>query len=66
MTDSAVSENSENHQTYFKPLLNEPLKGHGNDDVDGAAKGDVVEGVEPLGEEVSIDRTGLGEGPGKY
>ena len=47
-------------------LAIKPFKCDSNDDVDGAAQGDVIERVESLGEEVSIDSTGLGKWPGKH
>ena len=46
--------------------IRKPLKSDSDDDVDGAAQGDVIERVESLGEEVSIDSTGLGKWPGKH
>ena len=43
-----------------------PFKRNDNDGVDRTAEGDIIEGVEGLGEDVGIDRTGLVKWPLKH
>ena len=44
----------------------EPFKSYDNDGVDRTAQGDIIERVEGLGEDVSIDGTGLVKWPLKH
>ena len=44
----------------------QPFKCNEDDEIDGAAEGDVVERVEQLGEDEGIELARLGEGPAEY
>ena len=47
-------------------ISEKPFKSNDNDGVDRAAEGDIIEGVEGLGEDVGIDGTGLVKWPLKH
>ena len=47
-------------------ISGKPFKRYDNDGVDRTAQGDIIERVEGLGEDVSIDGTGLVKWPLKH
>ena len=64
MTDSEVSENENNLEDPELDSL--PLQGYGHSEAYGAADGDVVQGVEHLGEDQGIVGTFSIKRPGKH
>ena len=62
LTHSKVSEEEEFIQQYFRHTM-QPFKCNEDDEIDGAAEGDVVERVDHLRQDIGIDRAILGYGP---